>query len=131
MSPRRPTSKCVTVVSGHAETREALRVYLDESGIEAHALGAAEVGRIARGASAVVLFPDDFPERRARAFTEAMRRQHPDVLLIVVTREPQRLATALAHDARSVVPLVLPRPSFGWSILDAIRAHEATVRGPA
>jgi DNA-binding response OmpR family regulator len=116
----------VTIVSRHTETRETLQAYLRESGLDVHALDSADVERVASRACAVVLFPDDFSDRRALAFVESMRRLQPGVLLIIVTRQPHRLTGLVADGDRSVRPLVLPRPSFGWSILDAIRAHVTT-----
>ena len=53
-------------------------------------------------------------------------RARPRFLALLVTREPRRYRAVIEADARSVTPLVLPKPSFGWDILDAIRAHAET-----
>jgi hypothetical protein len=39
----------------------------------------------------------------------------------LVTREPQRFRDALEGSDRSPTPLVVPKPVWGWTILDAIR----------
>jgi hypothetical protein len=118
---------CVMVVSRRAETRAALAKYLEDSGVDVAGLDRAEVGRVPPRVAAVVFFPDEFSERRALDFSEAMRRVRPGALLIVVTREPLRLGALLAREQPAVAPIVLPKPSFSWSILDAIREH--TSRG--
>ena len=124
--PSRPRTRPlhVTVVSNNAETLQRLLAYFDESGVPTAGTRALrDLSTIAPTTTAVVLFPDDYPERDVSATVTALRRARPRVLLLVVTREPQRFASTLTPDERSTAPLVLPKPSFGWSILDAIRAH--------
>jgi hypothetical protein len=52
-----------------------------------------------------------------------LRRARPRLLSLIVTREPQRFLDVMQDDGRSCPPVMLPRPSFGWDILDAVRAH--------
>lgn len=113
----------VTIVARNGQTLDELQRYLDETGVGADASSAAEPARVDASSSAVVLFPDDFDPNAARAFVVALRASRPELLIVVVTREPHGLASATAPDGRSLPPVVLPRPSFGWAILDAIRAH--------
>jgi hypothetical protein len=75
----------------------------------------------------MVLFPDDFGPSDVEARLLALRRARPKLLIVVVTRAPQNLGAALVPDGRSVLPLVLPKPAFGWTILDAIRARTNVV----
>ena len=82
-----------------------------------------DAGQVEPGSCAVVVFPDDFEGPHALAFIRSLRQARPRLLIIVVTREPNRLAPVLGEDERSLAPVVLPRPSFGWSIVDVIRAH--------
>lgn len=120
--PTQPLS--VMVVANNADTLHSLRSYFDDSGVPTH--GTTSIGdlsRIAAATSAVVLFPDDFAERDVLAMIAALRGARPRVFVLLVTRQPQRFGDAIAPDGRSLPPLVLPKPSFGWSILDAIRAH--------
>jgi hypothetical protein len=41
----------------------------------------------------------------------------------MVTREPRRFSEAFDADDRSPAPVVVPKPVWGWIILDAIRGH--------
>jgi hypothetical protein len=52
-----------------------------------------------------------------------LRRDLPDVLVVLVTREPRRFTEAFVGDDRVPVPIVVPKPVWGWIILDAIRGH--------
>ena len=123
----RRISHRVTIVSTNAATLADLQRYLSGSGIEAEVLAAIDPARVSAASTAVVLFPDDYPAEAGGRFVEALRHARPRVLVMAVTREPERLAalSLLGGDdaAESVAPLVLPKPSFGWSIVDAIRAH--------
>jgi hypothetical protein len=74
-------------------------------------------------AGATVIFPDDFPDAEVIAFVRKLRRAHPRLLSLLVTSEPQRFRAIAEADGRSMPPIVLPKPSFGWDILDLIRAH--------
>ena len=52
-----------------------------------------------------------------------LRRERPHLLTVLITRVPHRFRSVLYTDNRSRTPIVLPRPSFGWDILDALRDH--------
>ena len=111
----------VTVVSNNAETLRGLQAYFDEAGVPTHGTRAiSDLSMVAPATTAVVLFPDDFVEREVLDTIAALQRARPRLLMLVVTRQPQLFGQALAPDGHA---LVLPKPSFGWSILDAIRAH--------
>jgi hypothetical protein len=76
------------------------------------------------GLQAFVIFPDDF---EASLITETLTwiaEQAPRLLQLVVTRQPQRFLPTTIGPAPPPHRFVLPRPSFGWLILDAIRAHQ-------
>ncbi len=111
-------------MSKNADTLERLRAYVEGAGVATEGRRSARnTGAITAATSAVVLFPDDFGDAEVVRLIGELRRTRPRVLLVVVTREPKKLEPVLVPDGRSLPPLVLPRPSFGWSILDAIRAH--------
>jgi len=124
--PANGPAEAVVVVSDHAPTLSELRRYFSDSGLSAvvatsvlptaDAL-AAEVGTL-------VLFPDGFPPAAIDEAIAGLRRRRRRLLLIVVTTTPHRFA---AHDVDDggLVRVVLPRPSFGWSIVDAIRTGGA------
>ena len=75
------------------------------------------------GATAAIIFPDDFEDEAVRALIRQLRRARPRLLSVIVTRAPQRFLDIAKPDGRSLPPIMLPKPSFGWDILDAIRAH--------
>lgn len=123
-SQKPPRPLHVTVVSDNAETRDGLQAYFDRSGVEAHGTRViCAPGGIGPTTTAVVLFPDDFDHSGVIALIAELRRTRPRLLLLIITREPHRFEAAVAPTGRSVLPLILPRPSFGWTILDAIRSH--------
>ena len=74
-------------------------------------------------ANAAVIFPDDFEDREMLKLVRLLRRTRPRLLSLIVTREPQRFRDVVQADGRSLPPIILAKPSFGWEILDAIRAH--------
>ncbi len=114
----------VMVVANNAETLHSLQSYFDDSGVPTHGTSSlGDLSRVAAATTAIVLFPDDFKERDVLDMISTLRRTRPRLLVLLVTRQPQLFGNALAPDGRSLPPLVLPKPSFGWSILDAIRAH--------
>jgi hypothetical protein len=120
----RPNSPHVTIVSDNPETLRGLLAYFDGAGVSTHgtrSLG--DLDGVPATTTAVVLFPDDFAAPLVLTAIAHFRRTRPRVLLLLVTREPQALDGALAPDGRSLPPLVLPKPAFGWTILDAIRMH--------
>jgi hypothetical protein len=121
-----PTTKpsYVAVVADNQQTLDNLGSYLTSVGIASN--GARELGEasaIPPGAASLVLFPDDFDRKAVEAFIIGVRRSRPRLLILLVSSAPQHLSAAVEPDGSSVPPLVLPRPAFGWTILDAIRAR--------
>jgi hypothetical protein len=111
------------VVGTNAATRAALLTYLRDAGIDADAPGGRGFARASRTADAVVVFPDELEPAAVRAALDAARDARPEILILVVTASPRRFAGA-ARGAR-----VLPKPVFGWTLVDAIRAHVAEAGG--
>ena len=119
-----PKSNYVTVVADNPETLDGLHAYFNGAGVAStgmHELH--DVSMVPPAATAVVLFPDDFQRGEAEATILSLRRARPKLLIVVVTGAPQHLGAALEPDGRSAPPLVLPKPAFGWTILDAIRGR--------
>jgi hypothetical protein len=114
------TTEYIVVVAASEETLDGLHAYLDRLGVPSHcAKTLDELGRVApRVVTAIVVFPDDLAEDDVLASLAAARREHPAVRTVVVTRSPERFRAVS-------VDVVLPRPAFGWDILDAARG-----RGP-
>jgi hypothetical protein len=86
--------------------------------------------------AAVVLFPDDYPQEAVMKALAELERERPDVLAVIVSQEPQRFGQ-LGETRRSEhpPPLVIPKPAWAWTILDAVRARldaqEGTPEPPA
>jgi hypothetical protein len=123
----------VVIVSKNPATIRALEAYLRTAGVPTHsgrALRAVEAVTLAR-ATAAVLFPDDLRQEGVTAFVRRLREVRPRLLVVLVTRQPQRFVSIVQADGRSLPPLVLPRPSFGWDILEAIRSYVNASQEPA
>ena len=114
----------VVVVAESKETASGLQEYLATVGVACRAsseLGMAE--GLDGSVNAVVLFPDEFQPASVIRWINALRAGRTNLLLIVVTSAPQRLAQALEPVAQATAPVVIAKPVFGWAILDALRLH--------
>jgi hypothetical protein len=119
----------VTIISARRETVDALHAYLESLGVASHATqGLSDASLVSPTTTAVVLFPDEFEASDVVARVLSLRRTRTPLLLVVVTSTPQRFRPALDADAHGVSPIVLPKPAFGWSILDALRRQDRTER---
>jgi hypothetical protein len=110
----------VTIVASSSETLDGLKDYLLRAGLGArgsHDLGAAH----SEPCSALVLFPDGFSLDAVRDALERLRREKPGVLSLVITGEPERYGPLARTEGLGRPPIVMPRPAWGWMILDAIR----------
>jgi hypothetical protein len=119
----------VSIVSANVETLDRLQAYFGAAGVHARCTRAVHDLEHAAPthATATVIFPDELDLERVCTFVRELRRHRPRTLALIVTREPQRFHALSRDDGRSPAPVVLPRPSFGWELLDAIRAHAATL----
>lgn len=115
MKGARNTQAFVMVVSDNPETLDGLARYLNGVGIAVRSTRVlADVSELASQArSAVVVFPDDYPTNTVQAALAGLK-QH-DVLTVLVTSDSRNFS---ANET-----VVLPKPAWGWTILDAIREH--------
>jgi len=121
-----PPPLCVKIVSANEETLDGLEAYLREAGIVVHPTRELE-GTRAKGPApnAIVFFPDEFATEDALRVMVRAHRQRPAVRLVVVTHHRKRFADAFDADDEGVVPVIIPKPAWGWTILEAIRGgHE-------
>jgi hypothetical protein len=119
----------VTIVSRNPETTDGLQQYLERAGIPSRcAPGVHDITLVAPDdATAAVIFPDDFAENTVLALVAELRRRRPRLLTLLITRTPKRFLAAFgADDERLPMPTVMPKPLFGWAILDAIREQMVT-----
>jgi len=118
----------VRVVADNPQTIDELCAYLMAAGVASNGTRELhDVSIVPPGATAVVLFPDDFQLKEMETTIASLRRGRPSLKIVLVTARPQHLRAALKHDGRSALPLVLPKPAFGWTILDAIRGSSDAV----
>jgi hypothetical protein len=75
----------------------------------------------------VVIFPDDYEPAEVVKGVAQWRMSRPALQIVFVTSTPQRFKSALEPDGRSKLPVVLAKPAFGWTILDAIRGYARRV----
>jgi hypothetical protein len=119
----------VTVVSTNPETLESLQGYLREGGVDASCTR--DLGDCATAPAATtiafILFPDDFRWEQVIAALADLAAHQPRALPVLVTAHPQRFERLfLSEDV-----LIVPRPVWGWKILDAIRDHAAQQSAPS
>jgi hypothetical protein len=111
----------VSIVSANDETLDGLQAYLRRAGLDAK--GSREVDS---GAStdpppgAVVFFPDEFSIERVVDAVKRLHSKRPRAIVVLVTREPQRFEKAFEGVGGVFQPLVVAKPAWGWTILDAI-----------
>jgi hypothetical protein len=114
----------VTIVSGNDDTLDALQTYLNQAGLDARGSRHLDGARTADvPPTAVVFFPDDFAHTNVLREVRRLRREQPRVLVVLVTSEPHRFADALDVDDDAPAPIIVPKPVWGWIILDAIRGR--------
>ncbi len=130
---KRATPQQVAIVSANAETLDGLQSYLQSAGVAARGTRRLEdcSEMTAPVTVAIVLFPDDFSMESILTTVHGIGARGPSILRLLVTGRPKAFET-LVEEGRNVV--VVPRPVWGWTILDAIRAHvddETPKRTPA
>lgn len=114
----------VMVIAANRDTAAGLQRHLKGVGISSKILlSLNNRAMVPLVTMVLVLFPDDFELDAVLDRLRALRAHRPWLLIILVTLAPQRFGAATAANGKSVVPIVLPKPSFGWTIVDAIRAH--------
>lgn len=113
----------IAIVADNPETLEALSRYLEGAGLRAHALKRLKPSALAAmPLAAVVLFPDELPTKAVRSAITGLQAARPRTLILLVTSNPQDYAVT-EPGGSSLLPVTVPKPAFGWVILDALRAH--------
>jgi hypothetical protein len=125
---RTPTRR-IAIVARRIPTLNVLRSYLHDRGFRADTWPAIDARLLRQRPRAVVLFPDEFRREAVARFVARLRRSFPSVRLVLVTSDPRHSAASATSPAtsgarRGSVPVVLARPSFGWTIVDAVCGRE-------
>ncbi len=112
----------VTIVSANPETLDGLQSYLHDAGVAARGTRRLEdcCDLTVPLTVALVLFPDDFAWERVTSTLADIDARRPGILRVLVTGHPKTFEP-LVGGRKNV--LIVPRPVWGWTILDAIRAH--------
>lgn len=122
----------VTVIAESPETLDGLLEYLIAAGLVARGLRTVDAMAFVEATrAAVVLFPDGFALPEVIPLIRAIRTLRSDLLLVLVTGDAPSFQEAARPIGRSVSPRLLPKPAFGWAILDAIRLHNHPAGGKA
>jgi hypothetical protein len=121
----RKTGRLVTVVSKNRGTLQGLETYLRGAGVEVTSTGAIErlVDMTLPSAAAVILFPDEYGLKIAAGALATLKKLRPRVLAVVVTNEPRDFEDDGHEPDRVASLLVMPKPAWAWTILDAVRAR--------
>lgn len=124
---RKAQGPAVAIVSTNAHTRGGLESYLRNAGVVARAIDDIDtMSRVVRGKlDALVLFPDDFRWERVITAIADLADRRPNALPVLVTAYPKRF-----EELAGARVLIVPRPAWGWRILDAIRAHVDRTESP-
>jgi hypothetical protein len=121
-----------TIVSRNPDTLDGLQQYLGRAGIPSRTTAALrDLDVVAPAyATVAVIFPDEFSDEAVLSAVARLRRKRPRLLTLLITRAPTRLRCSLSSsdDDRLPMPTILPKPLFGWQILDAIRAHHTEIQ---
>lgn len=121
----------VLVVCEDVETVDALQSYFVGVGIDTQSSASLDAtSSLPERTTAVVLLPDGFgADDAVIGKVRTLHRKRPRLLLLLVTRDPRRFSAALTANRNEHAVVVLPKPAFGWAIVDAIRQH-AEALGP-
>jgi DNA-binding NtrC family response regulator len=113
-----PRGVSVAVVSDNTDTLDGLERYLCDAGIAARGTRSLDQAWeiVTPSRSVVVLFPDDFPTIKVFAALAALKRRRPGASAVIVTKDYRRFASAEGA-------VVIPKPVWGFTILDAVRTR--------
>lgn len=116
------------IVGDDADLLGQLRAYLSHAGVEARTTRRLDDAWRKGSAAAIVLFPDDF---EAGEVTDGLSRlltrsQCPRV--IVITAGPRLFEPLFERLAASDSVVILPKPVWGWAILDLLRSWQPAPR---
>jgi hypothetical protein len=121
----RETPPGVTVVSKNSTTLRGLETYLRGAGVAVTSTGAIErlVEMTPPSAAAVILFPDEYGLEMVASALARLKKLRPRVLAVVVTNEPRDFQDEDHEPDPMATLLVMPKPVWAWTILDAVRAR--------
>lgn len=109
----------LALISNDRRVAAGLQRYFDRLGARASSTSDLdEAPSSTRGADAVVLFADDYPEKNPLGILAGLSAK----VVVVVTSDVAAFRQAVAGTSLRSKVVVLPRPAWGWMVLDAVRA---------
>jgi len=116
----------VLIVSSDAETIDGTFDYLNRVGASpASSTNLSDALRAAKSAQAVIFFADDYTKENATETLRQLRKRLEAKVIIVVSDQVEAFTSVGGGDSDGPVT-VLRRPTWGWMLLDAIRARLAS-----
>jgi len=121
----------VLIISRNNATAEDLRAYFEHCGVRSAVsdrLDAIDPS----DARAVILFPDEFPEHAVAEGIRELARRFVRSRAVIVTRDTARFED-LVSEVGALPPgrlFVLPRPVWGWTLLDRVLQPLASPHEP-
>jgi hypothetical protein len=109
----------LTLVSSDPDALWGVHDYLTRSGASLSSTSRLEhASEKASDADAIVLFADDYPQEEV---VDTIARLSSRLVVIVTGRGSEFQQLRARRDLRTRI-IVLPRPTWGWMLLDAVRA---------
>lgn len=108
----------LTLVSNDPDTLWGVRDYLARSGASLSSTSRLEHASEASDVDAIVLYADDYPHD---AVVSTIARMSSRLVVIITGHSGDFEPLRARRDLRTRV-IVLPRPTWGWMLLDAVRA---------
>jgi hypothetical protein len=109
------------VVCDHDDTLLRLRDYLGQAGVQTRATRQlADVWK--PSGEAIVLLPDDFDVGDVTDGLSRLLVRPQAPFLIIVTAGPRLFAPLIATLGKADSVVLIPKPVWGWTILDLLRA---------
>ena len=113
----------VAIVASSCETLDGLEAYLRRAGLlTSGTRDIQQLPDLATRVVGIVAFPDDYETRTVISVLLQCQITSPNIFAVLVTQHPQSFEQVKWHEG-SLRTLVAPKPAWGWTILDAIRAH--------
>jgi len=114
----------LALISNDRETLDGVKDYFERAGARLRATNRLEeASDTAAGAEAVVFFADDYPLEEARAAVAGLSVR----LVVIVTADVAAFNACRKGRASAERIVVLPRPAWGWVLLEAIRASQPSL----
>lgn len=115
----------VAVAATDVDTVGSIASYLDAASVDSAVFtDITEVVAAPAGTVVFILFPDGFRWEEVVLALATIREEHSSALPVIVTSAPRRYEALTLGDR----VLVVPRSTWGWSILDGIRFHISHAR---